>query len=349
MIYVAIYLLLCVLVPLGRSNGRKNIGLLAVVTVVLFLFVGFRWEVGCDWDGYLNIFQVTARMSAEEAVAGREPGFLLLNVLLHDLELDYFYINVVGALVFFTGLFLFARRQENPLAIVALSFPVLIINMPMSGVRQGIAIGFLMIAINAYRDGKRWAYAGAVLMGSAFHQSVLLFLGLAPLIKVKKTIVTVAIALLLTAPALYFLASGTIGFYAERYGEGMRDAAGAPFRAALLAVVGLFFFAFLRRRWRAQFSDDYEIFVIASAMMLATLPLALYVSIVGDRLGYYLVPFQIVVLERLSVLLKGDKLAPVYAAAPYVGLLVFLVTWASLSSHFATCYLPYKSTILGIE
>jgi len=138
-IYVAIFVLLWVLVPFGTLKGRHNFTLLAIVSLALFVFVGFRWEVGCDWTGYLNIFDIARRGSVEESLSDREPGFALLNQLIHSLSLDFFYVNVAGALFFFLGLFLFAKREENPLAVVALSFPILIMNMPMSGVRQGIA------------------------------------------------------------------------------------------------------------------------------------------------------------------------------------------------------------------
>jgi EpsG family len=349
MIYVVIYILLCLLVPFGRIGGRRNTALLLFVSTVLFVFVGFRWQVGCDWGGYLNIFEITRQSSVEEAASGREPGFALLNVFLHNLGLDYFYVNVAGSFLFFLGLYLYARRQENPLAIVALSFPVLIVNMPMSGVRQGIAIGFLMIAINAYRDGRRWLYAGTVLAGATFHQSALIFLGLAPLIRLPKTVATVGFAIILTAPAVYYAATGAASFYVERYGESGAAAAGAPYRTALLALVGLAFFVILNKRWRQKFPDDYEITAIASALMIASLPLALYSSIMGDRFGYYLIPFQIVALERIAVLFKNDRMNPIYTAAPYVGLLVFFVLWIAYSPLFADCYLPYQNVLLWPE
>jgi hypothetical protein len=345
-IYAIVYLLLSVLVPLGSARGRKNIALLVLVTMLLFLFVGFRWQVGCDWGGYENIFEITRQSTVEEAISNREPGFTLLNIFIHNLKLDYFWVNVVGAFLFFLGLFLFARRQENPLAIMALSFPVLIMNMPMSGVRQGIAIGFFMIAINAYRDGRRVLFAALVLLGGTFHQSAFLFLGLTPLIRLRKTVLTVAGAALLTLPALYFLATGAIGFYAERYGGDAADAAGAPFRTALLAIVGLMFLVFFRRRWREKYPDDYEVFLIASVLMIVTLPLALYFSIIGDRLGYYLIPFQIVVLARIPQLVARDKLRPLYAVAPYIGFFIFFVAWISLSPLFEGCYVPYWSVLL---
>lgn len=349
MIYAVVYALLCLLVPFGADRRGKNVILLAFVSAALFVFVGFRWEVGCDWTGYLNIFDLARGGTIEESLNSREPAFALLNVYIHQLGLDYLYVNVTASFLFFVGLFLFAKRQENPLAIVALSFPVLIVNMPMSGVRQGIAIAFFMVAINAYRDGKRALYAGAVLAGGAFHQSAFLFLGLAPFVGRKRNILTFLVAIALSAPAAYYVFTTIVGAYAERYGADVGDAAGAPFRTAMLAIVGAAFLLVLRRRWREKFPDDYELFAITSVLMLISFPLAFYASIAGDRMGYYLIPFQVVILQRLEVLFRGSRDAQLLAAAPYLALFVFLASWMNLSPLFETCYLPYRSVVFGIE
>lgn len=349
MIYVLVLASLFAVVPLGSANGRANTTLFMFALLILFLFVGFRWEVGCDWTGYLNIFDITRGASLEEVLTGREPAFGLANYLLHSFEQDYFWINVIGALFFFAGLYFFARRERNPLAVVALSFPVLIVNMPMSGVRQGIAIGFFMIAVNAYRDGKRWLYAAMVIAASGFHQSALIFLGLTPLIGVRKTAATVAFAVILTLPAMYFLFTGTADFYADRYVGTGSEAAGAPFRAALLTVTGVIFFMVLRGRWRREHPDDYEIYLIGATLMLAALPLTVFSSVIGDRIGYYLIPLQLVMLARLPYLLRNDSVAPIYAVLPYLTLFVFFVGWINLSPLFDRCYLPYNSVLLGVE
>jgi hypothetical protein len=83
--------------------------------------------------------------------------------------------------------------------------------------------------------------------------------------------------------------------------------------------------------------------------MLITLPLALYASIIGDRMGYYLIPFQVVILQRLPFLFRGGVNTQLLAAAPYVALLAFLVLWMNLSPLFEGCYLPYRSVVFASE
>ena len=75
MIYAVVLASLFALVPLGATHRRPNTTLFVFTLAILFLFVGFRWEVGCDWMGYLNIFEITRNASLQEVIAGREPAF----------------------------------------------------------------------------------------------------------------------------------------------------------------------------------------------------------------------------------------------------------------------------------
>ena len=53
---------------------------------------------------------------------------------------------MISSFTFFFGAHYMAQRQQNRIAFLILLFPVLIINMPMSGIRQASAIGALCIA-----------------------------------------------------------------------------------------------------------------------------------------------------------------------------------------------------------
>ena len=49
MLYIAIFLVLAVL---AQSRPKETY---VPALVALYLFVAFRWEVGCDWHGYLHL------------------------------------------------------------------------------------------------------------------------------------------------------------------------------------------------------------------------------------------------------------------------------------------------------
>jgi hypothetical protein len=76
-------------------------------------------------------------------------------------------------------------------------------------------------------------------------------------------------------------------------------------------------------------------------MMVATFPLSLFSSVIGDRFGYYLYPIQLIILARLPVLVERQY-STIVAFAPYAAGALFLLTWMELSSLFEQCYVPYQ-------
>jgi hypothetical protein len=86
---------------------------------------------------------------------------------------------------------------------------------------------------------------------------------------------------------------------------------------------------------------------IGALMMLAMPALVLVSSVIGDRLGYYLIPLEALIFARLPWL-PLPSMRQVHGVAPYVALIVFFEVWTVLSRHFQQCYLPYGSWITGM-
>ena len=342
MIYFLVYaaLLLCGLLSQGKRSLRNN--LYYVCLLGLFVFVGFRYEVGCDWRGYLAIFNAAGHREVADA-AQAEAAFWAANKLLHSLELEYPFINVIASAGFFLGLHVLAKRQPNPLSILILAFPILILNLAMSGIRQAIALGLLCFAYNAFVDKRLVRYILFVMVATSFHTSATFFLVLAPFVRGEYSRQRIALAGLLALPGVYYLiTSQYLEFYTRRYvGAGTADAAGAPFRAGLLALTGIIFLWFLDHKWKAQSIRDYKLIKISSYMLIATFPVAIYSSVIGDRFGYYLNPIQLIILARLPFLVQG-RYSALVGFAPYAAGALVLVIWIGLSSLFEKCYLPYQ-------
>ena len=165
-----------------------------------------RGSFRTDWD-----------WDTSEALQQTEPAYWLLLVQIHKAGLDYPYLNLVMAIPFFWGLVALARRQPDPLAFLVLSFPVLIINMPMSAIRQAAAIGFVCLAIIAFQDRKLIRYVTMIVAGSLFHMSAIVFLALAPFVKFRLTRGTLLLSGMLALPGAYFMLAKTAEFYSDRY------------------------------------------------------------------------------------------------------------------------------------
>lgn len=347
MIYVALFNGLILLRYSVMRKVRLRDQLYLPLLVLMFLFAAFRFEVGCDWSGYLNQFYVYGSHTFLDAVASREPLWVSLFTLQHWLGLPYPWINVFSSIIFFWGVHVLARRQPDSLAFLVLLFPILIVNMPMSGIRQAAAIGMMCMAFSAFIDRSVWRFVTLTLLAASFHSSAVVFLLLTPLVSGSFAWQRLLLAGFLAVPgALVMLTGGAAQEASSRYIDSGVDAAGAIFRVGLLFLTAVFFFLFLRRKWAASFPGDYSLVMIGSLMMLATAALVPVSTVIGDRLGYFLIPIQVLIFARIPFLpLRQNR--SVLIALPYLGLLMIFALWTFLSSIFRVCYLPYRTWLFG--
>jgi len=274
-------MLACCCADCSQAAALEESRALLPMLVGLFFFVGFRYKVGCDWDGYLNIFQGTRYRTLLDSLEQGEPAFDVVNVFLHYYELEYPYVNVIASAGFFLGLNALARRQPDRLGVLILAFPVLILNLAMSGIRQAIAVGIMCFAYTAFVDRRPVRYALLAVFAAQFHHSALTFLALAPFAWGAVSRAKIVSAGLLALPGVYFLVSGgTFDRYIEEYaGKSAAVAAGAPYRSAFLALPGAIFLLFLARKWREQSIKDYLLVRLFSYLMMAMFPISFLSSV----------------------------------------------------------------------
>ena len=186
-------------------------------------------------------------------------------------------------------------------------------------------------------------YVLFVTVAYTFHRSAAAFLLLAPFVNGEFSPWRVALGGLLALPGLYYLTSSeTFVAYSQAYFGTTTEAFGAPYRTALLALTGIAFLWFLDRKWKALYIRDYKLVKLASYLMVAVFPFTFLSSVGGDRYGYYLALIQLTILARLPFLIKQEEYSTIFAFVPYAVGGVFLLTWISLSSIFAICYIPYQ-------
>ena len=323
-----------------RSGAR--LALYFVMLVGLFLFVGLRFRVGCDWGNYLGHYNGQGQfMAFEDAAAQSEPAYWLLLVSVIKLELPYPWLNIATAAIFFTGLHAVARRQPDPLQYLALSFPVLMVNIAMSATRQTLAMGVLYFALLAFIEMRTMRYCLLVLLATAFHNSAVIFFALAPLIG-HITRDRIMLAVLMSGPLLVVLGSSSLADqYTSAYVGTDMEAAGAPYRVGLLFLTGLLQLFVLRKKWAKVWPRDNVLVLIGSITMLLILPITFYSSVIGDRFAYYLIPIQLMTLSR-APLLYSNQNRSLLTFAPQLLLGVFLLVWTTYSSMFALCYSNYQ-------
>ena len=314
-----------------------------IIFPFLFVFCAFRWSVGCDFFGYMNLHEHTfSGVSLDSAVYYREPGYLLVTWFIQSLNLPWYYINIVGAASFFLGIHVIARREPNPLLYLTLLFPIYIMGLGMSAVRQCLASGFVCLAFNAFTDKKLARYVIFVGLAAIFHNSAAGFASVVVFLFPGSATLKAFFGLALTSPIVFVLArSDTMQTYTNMYlGSGV-EAEGGRYRAIPGFLTGLLFMLFMRKRWRERYAD-YETIFIFSFAMIAIMGLVFVSSVMGDRFGYYLMPLVYAIQARAHKLFP-QNLSLVLVIAPLLVAVAYFLAWTTLSWQFYLCYVPYQT------
>jgi hypothetical protein len=329
-----------------QDTLRKQLYFLVLAS--LFVFSAFRYQVGCDWPGYYYQYLRVINFDWSSVIETRDPIWWAILSWIQKMNLPYPVVNIVSSAVFFVGVHVLAQRQPDPLGFLALLFPILIINIPMSGIRQGAAIGLLCISFTAFIDRRPIWYALWVVLAAGFHASALVFLLLVPLASGRYTKSRLVAAAILAVPGAVLIAGGESAEIASsRYFGSGTEAFGAAFRVGLLGLSALYFFLSVRKKWMRLFPQDYSLASIGAIMMALAFLLVPVSSVIGDRFGYYLIPIQAMIFARLPFLqFKFNQ--SMHSALPYLVLLLVFGVWTQLSGHFQQCYIPYNTWIFGL-
>jgi len=166
---------------------------------VLILAIGFRYEVGGDWDRYLFVYSYLDTGSFIENFRGRDIGYEFFYwISIHFFNSIYF-ANFASAIVFVFGLIRFCRIMPMPWLALLVSIPFLVVVVAMGYTRQAAAVGLLMLALVSLIKEKRINFYIYIFLGALFHKSLIIMLFMDFFYNRKKIGILSIIALVLLA------------------------------------------------------------------------------------------------------------------------------------------------------
>lgn len=344
-VYILIYVGLYVCRFFSAGPAAKRI-VAMLLFLLLFAFSAFRFEVGCDWLGYVNQYNVQLASTVDDATLRSDPFWWLMIEMLIRLDLPYKWLNVVSSAIFFLGAYRLAIRQPDPLTLLIFIFPVLILLLAMSAIRQGTAMGVICLAINAFNDKRPLRYLALVLVATGIHTSAGLFMLLTPLVGGKYTPARVAVSTVIgVVIGYYILRTASAESALTTYVNSSSVAGGANFRVGYITFWGIVFLIFVRKNWKKFSPSDFRIVDLGAWVALALLLLLPFSSIIADRLSFYLIPIQAIMFTRLPLLgFRGNS--RVLIVIPHIVTAVMYFGWISFGTH-TFCYAPYQTWLFG--
>lgn len=331
-----------------EANRRDSPPLSAVgvflAFVVLTVAIGWRHDVGGDWDAYVYYVERAKVADWQLILARTEPGYNLLNWSVVQLGGDVYTVNILSAAAFSAGLIAFANRQPSPLLVLVVAIPYLVMVVAMGYSRQAVAIGLFLFAINRLERRSVIGYLLCITLAATFHKTAIILAPLAVVLGGQRWwMYTVIIAMASVGLYQQFLASSVEILY-ENYWEAEYSSQGALIRT-LLNVLPAVLFLYWRKRFQLPKSQQ-QFWLLMSAVSVALLFMLFFAksSTAVDRVGLYLIPIQLFVWSRLpaAVAPKGGRDLMHWQSA-VVGLYVSVqVVWLFFAGH-AFAWLPYQS------
>ena len=348
MIYIAITFFLFCLRYLLKDEEIAKKQIYYIILFLIFLFSSYRFQVGCDWYGYYKLFLKIDDWSLQRVITTRDPLSMLLIYFIRKLDMAYPYIYIAFNIVFFLGIHFLAKRQQDPLGFLILLFPILVINMSMSGVRQAAAIGIICISFLFFLDRKPIKYSLLVLLAALFHSSAIIFLFFLPFASGRFNNNRLMISFFFVFFGLILLTfSKNFQYAVSVYIDSGREAYGSVFRIGALTLSGLYFYLFAKNKWKMSFGKDYVLVNLGAMSMILLIFLVPISTIISDRFGYYFIPIQAIIFARMPFLpFKNNQ--NLYVFLPYVFIFSIFIFWTQMSALFDQCYLPYKTWFFGI-
>lgn len=349
-VYFSVFSLLCFL-GLSYTPEQHRRLLYGCLYVFFVIFVGARLDTGCDFTGYLNRFTyIDTGQRLGDVTAVAEPGYYVFTYVIKKLGLDYVWVNVFAAAIFFYFLLVFCRNHPRSLLLIAIMFPILVIQLSMSGVRQALATAFFMGALDAFMREKRLFVVTYILLGATFHQSLIITLPIVLMMGREFSMSRIMGALIVLMPVSAMLLGERGEVYQTRYIDGdsgsMRSF-GAIFRLGILVIVSTLF-ELNRDGVKALFPKEYNLMRLFALASFLLVPLMVVNTVLVHRLGYYMMPMQLFTAAALpAVLAPNFKNWRAYEVFGPVALFAaYILVWFSLSRHAQLCYVPYQSYIL---
>lgn len=323
---------------LSASLSKSTILLYAIF---LTLIIGLRYEVGVDWNNYLDHLEFAKDSSWYDAAQSKDIAYGLLNWLAVNSDYGVWLVNLACAIVFVSGFFVFCRKLPNPWLALTVGIPYMAIVMGMNYTRQSAAFGFELLALVALQDGRIRRFVILIIFASLFHKSAMILLPVAALISTRNRF-WIVFWISVTSVLAY------IAFVAETY-DGLVDAyageklasGGALIRVAMNAGAAVVFLAM--RRLLELPPLQMKIWTWMSIIALLFIPAFVFSpsSTAVDRLALYFIPIQLLAFSHLPSAVRQWGLRRVATMLLVVGYAVIMFVWFSYSP-FSLAWLPYK-------
>ena len=329
------------LATLARGPGERSRLPWVLLGIFFTICIGFRLEVGGDWNSYLPFYEREIGRAWSDPIIG-DPGYALLNRLMAHWNWKIYGVNLVCGVIFTGGLVTFCRGLYRSWLGFAVAVPYLIIVVAMGYSRQGIALGLIFRSLSYLEQGKFLSYVLFIGIASLFHQTAIIMIPLGIFLYRKGWLYRIAAVALIGLWLWDALVAENMDRLWTAYVEQQMHSQGAVVRVAMNCVAALVLLKYWKQ-WKQVYPNALFWLWMAYGAIACVFVVGMATTAV-DRLALYLTPLQVVVFSRLPFLARKEVHPDTTLILILLGYGTVLFIWMNFAVH-AQSWLPYRNIL----
>lgn len=314
-----------------------------LVGIFYVIVIGFRHEIGVDWEAYKVHYNSVLDVPYFEALETTDPAYASLNWLIGMLGGEVYTVNLICAVIFIYGLIRFCRIQKAPWIALLIAQPVLIVIVGMSYTRQSAAVGLELLALVWIINGNNRKFVMYMIAAALFHKTVIFLLPLVVLVSNKNRVVLLLSILMLGIGLGYVLVADSLSDSLDLYVVQKLSSDGGIYRVALNFLPASLIFIYGNRKLAS--SNERNLWRSFAVLSFLLVPLINIAPTATDRLVMYLTPIQIFVFSNIQGWFKSSFTRFYILAFVILFYTVLLLVWLSFG-NYTEYWVPYKMYFL---
>lgn len=319
-----------------------------LTSIYLFVFVGFRYQVGGDWYNYIYFYDLTRYSSLNAVILGGDPGYNLLNFLGNSLGYsDTIFVNVVCAFLILLFLTKLALKLKAFWLFFLVYYPYHIVVVSNGYTRQAVAISICLWGVYKLLQNKRKKFIFFILLAAMFHKTAIVFFLLFPVVflyYIKNNLkYLMAIYSFFSFILIVFLLNFLGMQESNIYLQGNEEMSSKGFFVRwTYHVIPLIIFYKYNNFFKTYYY--YPILQYLSFLILLLFPLGFVFSTLADRFNLYLIFFDVFVLcSSFFYISEYEKRLLVAVLIVFYSLQMFI--WFFYGEWAMKAWVPYKNYI----
>lgn len=309
-------------------------------TFILVLIIGFRYQVGGDWDPYLFKFEAARGVALSESVVWhRDPAYWFFNWLFANLDFEIWAQNLFCAVLSVSGVVAVARRQPLPWLALVIAVPYILVVVSMGYVRQAAALGLVCFAYNAVQDKSQIKFLVLAVLAATFHKSAVVILPLYLLTLHKIRFYHWILLAFMSAAIVGVLVLETLESQWLSYVEKQKESGGALIRIAMNLIPAILLLIWSKRLGLDRPEFRHWLWFARVSILLMFIVGEAETAV--DRLALYLLPLQMVVLSRIHRIFDHPVPRALLSVSVVAYYFLVMFVWLNFAKH-AESWLPYQ-------